>query len=302
MAGVEDGQAQVANAMEQLLRLPPLREDLELLPASSQPDGSPAWNLYDPLRHQFFRIGWREFEILSRWHLADAEAIAAEMTNSTTLAVTATDVLSVRQFLTINQLLSQTGSVQKPAASTSLLGLVSGFLYRRFPLLEPDTFLNATEPWSRFFFSRAFWWFTSFIAVLGFYLATRQWDLFRHGFSYFFTPAGVFTFSASVVVVKFLHELGHAYAAKRYGCNVPVIGAALIVFWPVFYTDTTDAWRLTDNRKRLVIGAAGVWIEIAVAIYATLLWSFLDPGPLRSVAFVLATTTWVTSLLVNLNP
>lgn len=151
---------------------------------------------------------------------------------------------------------------------------MSGFLYRRFPLFEPDAFLSASEPWSRFFFSRLFWFLTLLTAVVGGYLVARQWDAFCHGFSYFFTPTGMLTFVMSVVLVKFLHELGHGYAAKRYGCAVPVIGAALIVFWPVFYTDTTDAWRLVDRRKRLVIGAAGVLVEIAVAVYATFLWNF----------------------------
>lgn len=102
---------------EQGERLPPLREDLELLPASRQPDGSPAWNLYDSLRHQFFRIGWLEFEILSRWHLADAEAIADEISSTTTLAVRAADVLAIRQFLFVNQLLQQ-AVVGRRACST----------------------------------------------------------------------------------------------------------------------------------------------------------------------------------------
>ncbi|MCK5230905.1 MAG: hypothetical protein KAR13_11600, partial [Desulfobulbaceae bacterium] len=50
--------------------LPKLREDLQLLPASRQESGAPSWNVYDPVRHAFFRIGRLEFEILSRWHSA----------------------------------------------------------------------------------------------------------------------------------------------------------------------------------------------------------------------------------------
>lgn len=40
------------------LRLPPLREDLRLLPGPSGEDGAPTWTLHDPARNRFFRIGW----------------------------------------------------------------------------------------------------------------------------------------------------------------------------------------------------------------------------------------------------
>ena len=101
---------------------------------------------------------------------------------------------------------------------------------------------------------------------------------------------------------KVLHELGHAYVAKHFGCKVPTIGVALLVLWPVLYTDATDAWRLTSRRQRLLIDAAGMAVELSLAVFATLLWSFLPDGAVRSAVFLLATTTWIVTLLVNLNP
>jgi putative peptide zinc metalloprotease protein len=38
------------------------------------------------------------------------------------------------------------------------------------------------------------------------------------------------------------------------------------------------------------------------SLIATFLWSFLPEGPLKSIAFILATTSWITSLLVNISP
>ncbi|MCK5232026.1 MAG: hypothetical protein KAR13_17265, partial [Desulfobulbaceae bacterium] len=63
--------------------LPKLREDLQLLPAPRQESGAPSWNLYDPVRHAFFRIGRLEFEILSRWHSGVAEEIVADINTTT---------------------------------------------------------------------------------------------------------------------------------------------------------------------------------------------------------------------------
>jgi putative peptide zinc metalloprotease protein len=108
--------------------------------------------------------------------------------------------------------------------------------------------------------------------------------------------------TATLIGVKILHEFGHALTARRFGCRVPTMGVAFMVFWPVLYTDTTDAWRLSSKAQRLAISGAGVTVELIIAAYATLAWTFLPQGALQSAAFLVATTTWVLSLLVNLNP
>jgi putative peptide zinc metalloprotease protein len=71
---------------------------------------------------------------------------------------------------------------------------------------------------------------------------------------------------------------------------------------PMMYTDVTDAWRLTNRRHRLMIDAAGVIVELGLAVVATLLWIFMAEGAARNVVFLIATTSWIMSLLVNLNP
>jgi len=52
----------------------------------------------------------------------------------------------------------------------------------------------------------------------------------------------------------------------------------------------------------LAIGAAGMIVEIAIAILCTSLWHFLPDGAVRSSVFSIATATWVLTLLINLNP
>ncbi|HEV7476950.1 MAG TPA: HlyD family efflux transporter periplasmic adaptor subunit, partial [Burkholderiales bacterium] len=87
-----------------------------------------------------------------------------------------------------------------------------------------------------------------------------------------------------------------------YGCRVPSMGLALLVLWPVLYTDVTETWKLASRRQRLAVGLAGVTAELVFAIFATLAWSFLPDGPLRGAAFILATSTWISTLLLNLSP
>ena len=61
---------------------PALREDLQLFPAAANRDGSPAWMIQDPVGNRFFRIGWVEFEVLSRWALGEPARIAASISAS----------------------------------------------------------------------------------------------------------------------------------------------------------------------------------------------------------------------------
>src|SRR3954464_15942131 len=80
------------------------------------------------------------------------------------------------------------------------------------------------------------------------------------------------------------------------------MGVAFRVLWPYLYTDTSEGWKLADRRKQLVIALAGVAAELALAVVCTFLWALSPEGAARSVFFVLASTTWMMTLAVNVSP
>lgn len=292
--------------------LPALREELLLHRAPPNHDGSPAWTLEDPGRGLFFQIGWAEAEMLARWGLGSADAVASAAARDTTLAVSEEDVQDFAQFLQANSLAQLRGpdaiaryakEAQARRSSHWLKSLVHQYLFFRIPLVRPDAFLERTLPAvRRALLSGVFFRLTLAAGVLGLFLAARQWDQFLHTFLHFFTLEGALAAAVTLGAAKVLHELGHAYAAKHHGCRVATMGVAFMVMWPVLYTDTSGAWRLASRRQRMSIGAAGMLAETALAAWATLAWSFLPDGMLRSAAFTLATTTWLLTLAVNLNP
>ena len=73
------------------------------------------------------------------------------------------------------------------------------------------------------------------------------------------------------------------------------MGVAFLVLWPVAYTDTNEVWKLTRRDQRLKVAAAGIATELTIAVWAMLAWVWLPDGPLRAMAFLLATTTWVST-------
>lgn len=289
--------------------LPSLRDDLALLPGPRERDGAPSWTIHDPARNRYFRIGREVFEILSRWRETDAATLAREVATQTERPVATAEVAGVAAFLTANELArGDAGGGRRLAARAQRRRqewgrqLLHNYLFWRVSLVRPDRFLSFTLPLVGWMAAPWFRWLTILIGTAGALLVVRQWDAFVATLLDLLTFEGLTWYAAGLLAVKLVHELGHAYAAKRRGVAVPSMGAAFILLWPVLYTDTSNAWHLTSRHDRLAISAAGILAELHVAAFATLAWSFLPDGPLRAAAFLLATTSWVTSLLVNLNP
>lgn len=290
--------------------LPPLREELDLMPGPAMPDGQPSWTLHDPARNQFFRIDWPTLEILTRWSMNDPEKIAADVSEHTTLTLTTDDVLQVAQFVVQHQLVqaASPGASRKMAEQwarmrgSPLKWLLHHYLFFRIPLIQPDAWLTHWLPVARGFGSRTFAWITALALVLGLTQVVRRWDVFSASLVDTFNLEGLLAYGVALFFVKLLHELGHAFTAKHYGCRVPAMGVAFLVMWPVAYTDTNETWRLTNRFQRLRVACAGIVTELVIAVWATLAWALLPEGGLQSAAFVLATTSWVATLAINASP
>ena len=290
--------------------LPPLRQELTLNPAPAAPDGSPCWTLHDPATNQFYQLGWAAFEILSRWSLGTVEAVAEAVNAQTTVQVEPQDVVGLAQFLGGHHLTLAAGAQDTARLAVSAARhrpgvakwLLKNYLFLRVPLVRPMPFLRRAYPWIAFVYRRGFWWLTLAALLLGLYLVSRQWDAFVHTFRAYASWQGLLGLALALSFAKVAHELGHAFTAYRHGCRVPTMGFALLVMWPVLFTDTNEAWKLKSRRARLQIGAAGVLAELALAAWATLLWSFLPDGPLRAGVFMLATSTWLVTVAINASP
>ena len=289
---------------------PTLREELALLPGPTLPDGQPSWTLHDPVRNLFFRIDWPTFEVLQRWAMGDPAAMAREISAATTLQLEADDVTGIAQFLVGNQL-TQAGGAGSARKLAERLAQIQGspwkwllhhYLFFRIPLFRPDAWLERWKGVAGLFFTPWFLSATLVALALGLIQVARQWDSFGRHLVDHFTLEGLASYAVALVCVKSLHELGHAFTAKRLGCRVPTMGVAFVVLWPMAYTDTNETWRLTDARQRLQVAGAGIATELFIAAWATLAWGLLPDGPARSAAFVLATTSWVATLAINASP
>lgn len=290
--------------------LPALREELALLPGPVLADGQPSWTLHDPVRGQFFRIDWLTFEILARWSLGHRSLIAESIATATTLQAQPADVDDVVKFVTENQLVSLLGvdHAERLAAAAAkgrlsvLQWLLHHYLFFRIPLWRPDAWLGRWQQVADFFYRPAFLCGSAAALMLGVVQLVRHSDFFLTTLVNTFTPTGFLGYGVALILVKLLHELGHAFTAKRHGCRIPAMGVAFLVLWPMAYTDTNEVWRLTSRWQRLHVAAAGLVTELLVGTWALLAWGFLPDGELRGLAFVLCTTSLVATITINASP
>ena len=290
--------------------LTPLREDLSILEGPPLENGAPTWSIHDPARNTFYRIGRLEFEIISRWDLGDVGAVLDGLHAETTLTATPEDIAAIRDFLLKNMLLDPADQdackvvharvTVKPPHPLSWL--LKNYLFFRIPVCNPDAFLGRTYPLVSMLFSHVTLIVLAMASLAALLLIEHHWESFFHTFLYFFSFEGIVFYGLTLFGVKLLHELGHAYTSKYYGLNVPSMGIAFLVMWPVLYSDNSDAWRLRSRKARMSIVAAGTIVELSLAVMATILWVFLPDGPLKSACFLVATVTWISSLLINLSP
>ncbi|MDE2445569.1 MAG: efflux RND transporter periplasmic adaptor subunit [Alphaproteobacteria bacterium] len=283
--------------------LPIVRRELAISDAGRDATGAGGVILHDPLRHKFFRLPDEAARMFEFWHLGLAGPVA-QMAR-----VDISDVAEFSGFLAQARL-----TVQPAGGSAALEGefqrgehslaeqALHNYLFFRVPLFNPTPLLDALLPFARFLASRMMLWLLLVIGIVGGYFALRQWDKFASTFFDFFSLEGLALYSLTLVGLKFFHELGHGFVARHFGVRVPVMGLAFMILAPMLYTETTDAWRLKSRRQRMLIDAAGVMVEIAIAIVALFLWAFLPDGPWRSMAYFISATAWITSVFINLSP
>ncbi|MBN2561808.1 MAG: hypothetical protein JXQ75_12840 [Phycisphaerae bacterium] len=292
-------------------RLPVLRPDIEFYAGPEESDGSPTYIIHDPLQGSYEKATWIQARILTllRTHMTMRrlmELLAFDSTiriheeevrrlcnNATSKGLTKGAAIGDERALL---------TVQERPSGNLFETLLRRSIYFRIPLICPDAFLGRTVGLMRYLASPAALTVYFVVSAIGVVLLTQRFDAYMSTFLYFFNIQGVLSFAATISAVKVIHEFSYAYVAKAMGIRVSTIGVALILLFPVAYSDVTDSWRLSSRRKRLRISLAGVIAELVIAGLASFMWAISSPGVLKSLCFVLSSATLTSTLLVNLNP
>lgn len=185
-----------------------------------------------------------------------------------------------------------------------LAGRLSSIFRIQIPLFDPTPVLNFVQPLTRMLFSRT-------IVVIGIGLLLMATTLLLIHFSEFRRTLPDFMSIATretlpllvllFVLIKSLHEFGHAVACHHFGARCRSCGIMFLVLTPVLFTDASDSWSLS-RRQRMVVTAAGIVVELIIAAFCMLLWTCAADGPVRTLLAAIVVLCTVTTIAFNANP
>ena len=176
-------------------------------------------------------------------------------------------------------------------------------LYLRFALHDPDSWLTPLTPMAKRLFSRSagiVWLLLMLLAAISvFSHADRLWDSITD--TSILDSHNALLFLLIYPLLKLLHELGHALAIKRCGGEVHETGIALMVLLPLPYVDASSSALFANKGDRMIVSAAGIFVELACAAIGALLWTYTN-GNLQAIGLVMFLIGGLSTLLFNGNP
>lgn len=291
---------------------PRLRADLRW--TLQRDRNGPYWVMEDPIARRFFRIGVREKEFLCLLDgtLGLNEAVARHAALNLGGSLPESAASATLRWLVDQGLLESAGSGQgqrlggelrAERAPDKVLAGLGSILFLRIPLGSPDRLLGMLLPPLRWTFSWGF--FLLWLGIVG-YASIRLaagWKEFAEEGGRFLTSGNPLIPLACWAGLKILHELWHGLACKRFGGEVPDAGVILLLFvTPMGYVDASSSLRFSSRRERMIVAAAGMFIELLIAAIAYLIWERAEPGHFRTILQQIVFVAGIGTVLFNLNP
>ncbi len=175
-------------------------------------------------------------------------------------------------------------------------------MFMRFPLLDPDRFLVRTLPVVGKFISPfgALLWLV--VVGLGLKVVAENFGGLEAQGEGLLATNNLFLLYLGMVAVKALHEFGHAFFCRKFGGEVHVMGIMLMIFTPMPFVDATSSWSFRERWKRVLVGSAGMIVELFFAAIAAFIWAKTAPGIVHSLAYNIMFVASVSTVIFNVNP
>jgi putative peptide zinc metalloprotease protein len=183
---------------------------------------------------------------------------------------------------------------------------LTNILYIKIPIFDPERLLTAMLRYVGWIFSLTFFALSVAFMLGAVLLVATHFDTFRSklpNYHEFFSFKTVVYLWAALGVVKVIHEFGHGLSCKVFGGEVHEMGALFLCLSPALYCNVSDAWTLPNKWHRIVISAAGIYVELIIAAAATFVWWNTPSHPfVNNLALSLMVVCSVSTVVFNANP
>ncbi|MCA9078990.1 MAG: efflux RND transporter periplasmic adaptor subunit [Planctomycetaceae bacterium] len=287
-----------------------LRDDLNFsLRAQGE---TPVWLIEDERGGRFFRIGQREYTLLS--------LLNGKTTLATALGHSAAQLkdraLSFEEATGLCRWLVESGLATTPQSQSAirllqqqdieqrdqLLRRLKNPLAWQLPLVRPDRYFVSLASALGWLFS------VPMLLVFGAIIAIGAFTILDHWAEFWAMTPNIIARDNWIWLLltwaglKLIHETAHGVACRTFGGAVREAGVTFILFVPLPYVDVTSAWRFGSKWRRILTSAAGMIAELVIGSIAALIWSQSQPGMLQQQMHAIVLSATVVTLLFNLNP
>jgi putative peptide zinc metalloprotease protein len=187
-------------------------------------------------------------------------------------------------------------------------GYLSNLLFIRIPLFDPDPFLQRWVSVIGKVFSLVGFLIWSIAVAAGLCFAIANANELIHQSSDVLAPGNLILLYTSMVLIKLFHEFGHAFACKKFGLvngsggQVHAMGVMFLVFIPLPYVDASSSWAFRKKRHRVLVGLAGILVELFIAAIAVIVWANTSTGTIHIIAYNMIFIASISTLIFNGNP
>ena len=273
--------------------------------------GQPVYLFEDELNSRFYRVGLAEYTFLS---MLDGKTTFADALGRTA-SVMKQDALSEQEAAGLCRWVveSQLASTVASQTSSRLFEITEDAawkarksqlnpMYQKIPMFNPNDLMGLLTSVCGWFFSQPF--LVIWVAVFGagVWSIVTEWTRFTATQPQIVSRSNWIWLALTWVALRLVHEAAHGVACRRFGGHVREAGVMLILFAPLPYVDVTSIWRLDSKWKRIVVSAAGMYLELFIMGIAALVWSHSDSPMVQQNAMNVIIAAGLTTILFNANP
>jgi putative peptide zinc metalloprotease protein len=286
---------------------PRLREGLRF--SIQQQGGKRVCMIEDPAASRFHRIGLVEHRFVSALDGTKSVAgVLAQLAREGGAMVSEAEAMQIVRWLKDQHLLAvdsvRGAATEREMREQALRAAVTWMnpLVCRIPLFRPDGFFTRIEPLLRPLLGWAGFILWLAIVIAGAAHVGMDWQRFRADGEGLLSRDNWLWLFLAWTGLKIAHEFSHGLFCKHYGATVREAGVILVVFMPMGYVDATASIGLASRWRRMMISAAGLYMEFFLAALAAIVWARTQPGSLHTLAHHLVIIGTVVTLFFNANP
>jgi putative peptide zinc metalloprotease protein len=291
-----------------------VRGDLAILPQKYE--GKTYYVVKDPVSLRYYRFKEQEYYLLTLMdgkHTLDQSQKAFEKRFRP-------ERLTLEDLEQFGQQLLKAGLVanESPQAGKQLfehrkkrlrmewMQTLTNILYIKIPVFDPEKLLTKMVPFLGWMFTTWFLVVSLLVMASAGFLVLSHFETFYSrlpSYHEFFSFKTVVYLWAALGFVKVIHEFGHGLSCKAFGGEVHEMGFLFLCFSPAMYCNVSDAWTLPNKWHRIIISAAGIYVELMIAAVATFVWWNTPSQPfVNHMSLSLMVVCSVSTVLFNGNP